>query len=163
MALKITQEELKARLNYNPDTGIFTWKANTRGRKFNGTVAGGYDSDGYVVICINYISYKAHQLAYLYMTGDWIDQVDHKDTVKYNNKWDNLRPASNSGNGHNKGLLTTNTSGVKGVSYHRGRWKIRVELNGVRYNGGSFVTLEAAAQAVKELRESLVGEFTRHE
>ena len=69
-SLRITQEELKELLRYNPDTGVFTWVKPVSKRIKVGTIAGS-DSHGLTIIVINKKRYRAHRLAWLYMTGEW--------------------------------------------------------------------------------------------
>jgi hypothetical protein len=93
----LTQERLKEILDYNHETGIFTWKIEPPNRPYlKGKEAGCYDKDGYIQIRIKGIGYSAHHLAFLFMEGYLPEgQVYHKDRIKDHNWWDNLREASN--------------------------------------------------------------------
>ena len=117
---------LKELVDYDSETGIFTWKPRkwAYGAKA-GTEAGWRDWKGYVIITLDRVNYRAHRLAWLYMTGEWPSQdVDHKDRNKANNRWINLREATRSQNMGNQSLRDCNTSGVKGVSWDKktGKW-----------------------------------------
>ena len=90
----ITEARLKERLHYDPDTGIFTWLKMSRQPKRLGSVAGGR-CDGYIQIYLDGLIYRAHRLAWLYMTGEWpVGYLDHKNGVRDDNRWCN-RPGSN--------------------------------------------------------------------
>jgi len=93
----ITQKELKELLHYNPDTGIFTRLIKTASSVQIGDVAGcKHKANGYIIINVLGIPYRAHRLAWLYMTGRWPKhQVDHDDHIRHNNKWSNLFEATN--------------------------------------------------------------------
>lgn len=66
----ITQEYLKSRLDYDPDTGGFRWKYHSdvrpcRNSRYGGKLAGGINADGYIVIGVNGERHMAHRLAWL--------------------------------------------------------------------------------------------------
>ena len=67
----ITAERLRAILHYDPETGIWTWLIAASNNVKVGDVAGSKEKQGYWVIVIDYRRYKAHRLAWLYMTGEW--------------------------------------------------------------------------------------------
>ena len=63
-------------------------------------------------------------------------EVDHyPDRCLTNNHVSNLRWATSSENGQNKGMMNSNTSGHKHVSYYsrRDRWEFNKSIRGVRY------------------------------
>ncbi len=81
----VTQAELKALLHYDPASGVFTWVAGQR----SGCVAGAMWK-GYISVRIAGRNYQVHRLAWLYMTGEWpADEIDHKNTVRDDNRWTN--------------------------------------------------------------------------
>ena len=88
----LTQAELKALLHYDPETGKFTW-LEQRGRQKAGDEAGAYsEALGYLLIGINGTRHYAHRLAWLYMTGEWPENViDHEDRNGANNRFANLK------------------------------------------------------------------------
>jgi len=89
--LRITQEELKKLLSYNPDTGVFTWIKSTSKRIKVGAVAGS-DCDGSTLIVINKKKYQANRLAWLYMTGEWpAYDVKYVNGMKDDVRWSNLK------------------------------------------------------------------------
>lgn len=128
----LTQKRLKELLHYDPYTGVFTWvaKSSIQSRIKIGDVAGGVDkSNGYVKVRVDGKKYKAHRLAFLYMTGNWpSDQVDHIDHVRSNNAWANLREATFEVNGRNASLRSNNSSGHNGIYYHKSRKRWVVQL-----------------------------------
>jgi hypothetical protein len=89
----LTQERLQEILNYNPETGIFTWiaKSSPKSQIQIGQRAGYRNLRGYRVIIIDgEIDYE-QILACLYMTGKWPTfEMDHKNDIKDDNRWDNL-------------------------------------------------------------------------
>jgi hypothetical protein len=67
-------------------------------------------------------------------------QVDHIDGNGLNNRKSNLRIATNSQNQHNARMRSDNTSGYKGVSFHKpsGLWQARLSVGGVCKSLGYF-------------------------
>lgn len=146
----LTQERLRELLTYRPDTGEFVWRKKTSNRVKIGERAGRVAVNGYRGIRIDNTLHYAHRLAYLYVTGGWpSEQIDHINRVRDDNRWCNLRPATCSENQQNLGLAPTNTSGYRGVSYHRAarKWSAERWVAGVKHYLGLFPTAEAARTA----------------
>lgn len=140
------QEKLKEILEYNPETGDFIYKVR-RGYMLIGEVAGSVNSNGYRQIQFEGKSCRAHRLAFLYMTGAWpVGEVDHKDTDRLNNSWDNLRDVDPVINRRNKSIHRNNTSGIVGVSWNKSdnRWRAYIGVDGKIINIGQFIHKEDA-------------------
>src|SRR3546814_19429337 len=63
------------------------------------------------------------------MTGEWpAVQVDHRDLDKANNRWLNLRLATSGQNQANTPKRRRNTSGIKGVYWHKSvaKWQAAI-------------------------------------
>ena len=159
----ITQEQLHRAIHYDPLTGEFTWKVQN-GPCSKGKRAGRHNDSGYWRITIDGVTYRAHRLAWLYMTGEWpIDQIDHINGVKDDNRWINLRQANNSQNHANKARQKNNTSGFKGVSLDKRhqRWHAYIKKDNRRHFLGYFESREEAHRAYILAAEEFFGEFAR--
>jgi hypothetical protein len=144
-------------LNYQPETGEFTWR-ESRGTSIKVGMAAGSIRDGYVCIWIDGISYKAHRLAFLHMTGQWPTEfVDHIDGDRANNRWANLREATCSGNNQNRGLGVNNRSGFLGVGWKKAeqKWQARIRVAGKLKHLGYFDDPTAAAAAYADAKARL--------
>jgi hypothetical protein len=160
----LTQNRLKELLEYNPKTGIFIWRVN-RGRTAKiGTQAGTPTEKGYLAIEIDGRTYRAHRLAWLYMTGRWpASEIDHKNGIRNANWFDNLREATHGNNCYNRGSNRNNTSGFKGVVLHgSGKWQATIRVDRRRIHLGSFPTPEAASAVYEAKAAELFGEFKRN-
>lgn len=73
--------------------------------------------------------------------------VDHVNGVGLDNRRCNLRLAPNQQNQANSRLTARNKSGRKGVSWHAGRWRAAVTVDGHRIHLGRFDDLNDAAEA----------------
>lgn len=163
MKQRIALARLRELLTYNEDSGAFFWNV-TRGSAVAGTLAGSVNDDGYVVLRIEGKLYRAHILAWFYMTGEWpTRQVDHEDNNRTNNRWANLRLATNGENGANKPKLKTNSTGFKGVSFDakRGKHRAQVQKDGKKKHVGYFDCPTAAALAHDAAAIELHGEFAQ--
>lgn len=129
---------IRSILRYEPDTGDFYWRyrddapATWNGR-FAGQKVTNKHPNGRLRIGINYKAYLASRIAWVYMTGKWpLCHIDHEDTDKSNNRWLNLREADFVKNGQNTRRLPTNTSGLKGVSWHKSaeKWRATIVIDG---------------------------------
>jgi len=163
---ELTQSYLRKILKYDPETGIFTWYIRKNGRRpptYN-VVAGTSDADAYIIIYIDGVPYLAARLAWLYMTGKWPDgEIDHIEKPVSNNAWANLREATHQQNCHNLIKAINNTSGFKGVSWHKQtrRWRAKCVYNGQSYWLGLFDTPEEAHAAYCRAAKKLHGAFAR--
>lgn len=81
-------------------------------------------------------------------------EVDHFDNNPMNNKDENLRLVSRSENLQNRTLQNNNSSGFRGVSFHkrRGKWQASVTENKKRIYLGLFDTPEEASLEVERWR-----------
>lgn len=157
----LSVERLKAVLHYDPDTGIFTRRVAVAKLRV-GDVAGSLYSDGYIYIYVLGKRHKAHRLAWFYMTGEHAKgDVDHKDEVKNNNRWDNLREATRAQNVINAKPNSKNTSGFRGVSFFNAqqKWCARLCVRGRKINLGYYTTKELAASAYRAAAVEHFGAF----
>ena len=146
---ELTQERLQEMLEYNANTGVFTFRLS-RGRVCAGSEAGHQRKDGYVAIMIDCRLYKAHRLAFLAMTGSFpVGQVDHRNGVRNDNRWQNLQDVSRAENGRNRGLASNNTSGYQGVSWikRHQRWQATIHDGEKSRSLGWYRTKEDAHAA----------------
>ncbi len=159
----MTRDQLQEILSYDPETGKFTWMVKSSRKTIIGSVAGCVTKAGYVVIGIEGQLYYAHQLAWLDQTGEWIDRIDHKDGYGINNRWINLRPATPQQNAFNSKRAASNTSGFKGVSWHKraGKWSASVIVDGRKIHLGLHETAEAAHAAYLSAVSDIQPEFVR--
>jgi hypothetical protein len=157
----LTADELRELIHYDPATGIFIC-CIARGAKSAGQPTGSLTDQNYKLVTIRGRRYRAHRLAWLYMTGEWPTQhIDHIDRDRTNNRWSNLRAADYVGNNGNAGLSCKNTSGFKGVyfSRHAKRWRAQISISNKTKNLGYFDTAEQAHQAYSEAARNHFGEF----
>lgn len=87
--------------------------------------------------------------------------VDHADRNGLNNTRKNLRVATHSENNINTGLLPTNTSGYKGVSWNKNsqRWDASIIYQGRSFNIGASDSKEYAARLYDYAAKKLFGNF----
>lgn len=83
--------------------------------------------------------------------------IDHKDRNGCNNQRDNLRYASHQLNGYNSKTPTHNTSGFRGVNFHKGRYRATIKVKGKHLHIGYYDSLESASSAYQEKLNELVG------
>jgi len=153
-------DRLRDLLEYNPETGEFFWKIS-RSTVTVGDTAGSVYPNGYRYIQIDGLDYRAGRLAWFFVTGeDPVEFVDHRDGVRDNNRFGNLRLASNSLNQANA-KWSTNTSGIKGVRWQptRGKWIAVITVNGRAKNLGRFASIVDAAKAYRAAAVDAWGEF----
>ena len=157
------QSQLKTLLHYDPPTGVFRWRHTPKNGMQPWDVAGNINRQGYVQIKIGGKVKMAHRLAWLYMHGELPPQVDHRNMGRADNRIDNLRSADNSCNSMNKRMQSNNTSGFKGVTYHKGtnKFHAKIQANGVRKSLGYYETAEQAHQAYIAASGELHGQFAR--
>jgi HNH endonuclease len=158
----LTQERLRELLDYDPVTGVFRRKINCGSKGRAGSVAGRIRRDGYWRIHIDYGDYAAHRLAFFWMTGKWpLQDVDHINLCRTDNRWENLREASRSQNMFNSRAPSTNSSGIKGVYRSRDKWMAGITVSGKFKNLGYFSEIEDAAAAYYAAAKKYGGEFAR--
>lgn len=158
----ITHEELLALVQYDPDTGFFTWKVAARNFRAGDQAGHWNEANPYVRISFRKRSYYAQVLAWFYMTKRWpINEIDHEDNDKINNKWLNLREATHVQNCYNRPHTVANELKLKGVRCIDGRYVARIVVNKQRHNLGWFNTAVEAAQAYDAAAIRLHGDFAR--
>lgn len=114
--------ELRRWLRYEPDTGFWFWVEHPiYGKAFAGRRTANRAGDAqYQTIMINRHVYKAHRLAWFYMTGRWPKLLDHKNRNRQDNRWCNLREATKRQNAGNTRIYKSSRSGLKGVAVQKG-------------------------------------------
>lgn len=94
-------------------------------------------------------TFVAQKVVWFLVKGEWPEfEIDHRDGIKSNNRFGNLRPASRGQNMQNlKRARRGSASGHLGVYMHRGRFRAEICVNGVRTYLGVHDTAKAAHNA----------------
>lgn len=159
----LSAQRLQEVLSYCGETGEFHWLVSPSPQVRKGSLAGNIKPDGYRQIMIFGKNYRAHRLAWLYVTGEWpASIIDHKNMDRADNRWENLRLATKSTNAANSKLRVDNTSGHKGIHFldWLGKWVVYVGSRPNNYVGVYF-ELSDAIRARDEASRKRYGEFAR--
>jgi len=131
----------------------------------SGRFRGTRNARGYRMVKIKGANVLAHRLAWCLYYGGWpLEEIDHKNCIKDDNRIDNLRVATRHENQRNTRLQKNNSSGHKGVykASDCDRWVVRIKQHGKNHYVGMFVKKEDAIDAHKEELVRRFGEFARY-
>lgn len=157
----LTADFVRSILDYDPETGIFTWRTKivSKGRYRPGYVAASH-SKLQIMIGIQGKKYCAHRLAWLWMTGNWPEtEIDHINRDRFDNRWSNLRAATRGQNNANKGHYSLNPFKGVQLDLRRNKWRARIKLNGREKHLGYFDTAEEAAEIFRKAAQEHWGKF----
>jgi len=168
--MAVTQEKLKALFEYRADGSLVRKVAVGGPAGQVGRVVGFQLKDParpekvYMATKISGEHYCIHKLVWLWHYGVMPDQIDHINRNSLDNRIENLRLASSCENMSNRKIFSNNTSGCKGVSWHklRNRWFAYVNFQKKRKCLGYFDDLELAELVSTEARDLYHGKYTQN-
>ena len=120
------------------------------------------DKDGYLVSCYYYNGQQRfvrfHRIVMHAQAGQFVDHINKN---RADNRKQNLRCCNRSENMRNRGLCSSNTSGVTGVFFDRERqkWVASITYNHKRMLLGRFASKEDAVLARLTKEAELFNEF----
>lgn len=157
----LTIERLREVLDYEPETGVLRWRVSLGGKGVAGERAGTISVHGHRIVSIDGKKYRAARLCWMHIHGAMpANLIDHKNRVRDDDRLDNLREATYSGNARNVGAKSP-SSGLKGAYREMGKSKFFscIRADGGNIYLGTFDTAEAAHSAYAEASAKFHGEF----
>jgi hypothetical protein len=159
----------RALLAYEPETGNFRWlvtRNSFAGKAKAGAIAGS-PKDGYVQIICAKKQWRAHRLAWAFMTGELPIkglEIDHINLNRSDNRWANLRLVTRSQNMMNGNIQSNNKSGHAGVSWAKQirKWDARITVNRKPILLGKFSDIESAIAARQAAEIEHFGQYSRN-
>lgn len=154
---KLSAERARELFNYDPETGSLTWRVNKGSRAREGKPAGSKRDDGYLSVRADGEQVLVHRVIWLMHSGEWPGSIiDHKNGIRSDNRWRNLRDTSRRVNQENH---RNSRQGSKvpflGVSCKRGKFRSRIKVGGIERSLGSFSTPEEAHEVYLTAKRQL--------
>jgi len=143
--------------------GLLFWKSKRNGIKPN-KQAGWLSENGYWYIKVNKQIFRRHRIVFAMHHGFMPEFIDHINGIKNDDKIENLREATKTQNQYNTKLRKNNTSGVKGITWHKRieKWAIQITVNKKKHHIGYFDDIELAELVIQEARNKYHKEFANH-
>lgn len=143
-----TQEYLRELFDYDAETGHMIRRIATKGYHGGRRITRTNDQ-GYIVTTLDGVSYRVHHFVWIWHKGFAVEEIDHRNRVRNDNRIDNLRPCERVPNCGNTGPRVHK---YKGVTFCKstGRWKAQIGIDYKNISIGRFDTIEQAALAYNE-------------
>lgn len=147
-------------LNYDQNSGRFTWKRSMRGPAKSGDEAGYKRPDGYITIKIDGQRVYAHRLAWFFVHGKWPTKfIDHINGDASDNRICNIRDVAPMVNSQNERVARKRKNGGALIGAHWSivwkRWKSSICTDGKTKHIGWFDTKEQAHTAYVNAKRQL--------
>jgi hypothetical protein len=154
MTERPTPEQLKEIFDYDENAGVLIWKARSDDAAWSGhyagKAAGSLGTRGYIAVRLGARAYYAHRIIWAWTHSAWpVDQIDHVNRVRTDNRIINLRHVTHTENTWNRSVNANNTSGLTGASFHKRtkKWTARIGVDGGRKHLGYFASAQEASAA----------------
>lgn len=153
-----SQDYLRKRFNYDPETGALTWRRyGERGKSWNSKYAGkpalSNVVNGYLRGKLDGRAYSAHRIIWKMLHGEDPDNIDHVNADRGDNRASNLRSVTHQENCASR-KRTVQFSGVT-WSREKRRWIAKINRNKKRIGLGHFECWGAAMRARIEAEQNL--------
>lgn len=155
-------EKCRELFRYDPTTGNI-YRNVTMGVQPAGSKCGTRKPD-YVYVMFHRKGILAHRLAWAIHYGHWPNRpIDHINYDRFDNRLVNLRLATIAENNRNRPKQSNNTSGFKGVTFHKGfgKYQAKIMAEKKRYSLGYFDSARDASIAYAAAAKILHGEYAR--
>jgi hypothetical protein len=148
----ITQDYLKQRYEYDPDTGLLTNRYTLSPKAVKGDIAGCTENNGYRTLRVLGKQYPMHRLIWLYVHGKLPDNtIDHINRIRDDNRLANLRDVNMCVNSHNK------LPGKVGCKQAKsGRWIAVIKIDKKQVYLGTYDTPEEAHEIYLKRKQELL-------
>lgn len=147
---------LITQIKYNPETGEFSWRKRIPGRHGN---CGSRKPSGYHLLSFVFEGKQwyitAHRLAFIIKEGKAPKYVDHKNGVRHDNRWENLRAATSSQNAMNRSKRPLGVCWIKASQ----KWRAYLKINRKQLYLGEFTDKKDAMAARRSAEEKHHKEF----
>lgn len=155
----LTHDRLRSLFEYDPTNGRLVRRVIEHPSQKKITC--GTSPQGYFVRWVDGSFYLEHVLVYFWHTGELVDEVDHCNRNKSDNRIENLRACDRTLNNANQRKRKDNSSGYRGVSWSKvtGKWWAQLTVRGQHHNLGYYDTPEQAALRYNEAASQHFGEF----
>lgn len=131
-----TYEDWVKFVRYDPVSGELYWKLD-RSVSIKAGMPAGTDHEGYKRLKLGKGKYLAHRVAYLLQTGKWpTELLDHRNRVRSDNSWNNIRPANLIENANNRKFRSDGK--LTGVDYRDGKYRARIRVANKLLTLGTF-------------------------
>lgn len=153
---------IKDLITYNPNTGQFYNLVDRNSRSRKGDILGSVSKyNGYTVLRFNNKIYRAHRLAWFFMTGSFPENdLDHINGDRSDNRFSNLREATRKENTRNT-KYRGGASGYKGVFPSGKNWRARITVDGKQINLGTFKNISDAVNSYDLAAKLYFGDFAK--
>lgn len=144
------ENAIRENLEYCGNTGQLIWKNNMGRNLVKGKVAGSKNTKGYFYVKVARRTILLHRIVWYLHYGKWpVNEIDHIDGDKHNNKIQNLRDVTRR---INQGNQKTHRAGrLVGTTFLKtcpdNPWQAQIELNRKSIYLGCFQTEEEAHAA----------------
>jgi hypothetical protein len=145
-------ERLRELLDYDPLTGVFTWRVRLSNRAPVGSSPRRKAITGYMRVRVGGRLYLAHRLAWLHVHGKWPDdEIDHINGDRADNRIANLRDVNSRQNKENRRAAQSNNKscGLLGATWRKNerKWAGQITVRGRISHLGYFDSAEEAHAA----------------
>lgn len=141
------------------ELGVLRWRESPRNGVKKDAVAGNVQLNGYLQVGVAGQHYYAHRIVWLLTHGRWpVEEIDHINGDRTDNRLVNLRDVSHRGNQQNSPIHREGKP--PGTCKQGGRWRARIQIDGKRRHLGMFDTEEEAHAAYMRACDHIGGDQT---
>lgn len=152
---ELSQSQLQDLFAYDSTTGALTYKTSPAKKiKINDKV-GSLNGCKYLQVCINKKYYLVDRIIWLHQKNYIPTTLTHINKNKLDNRIENLKEVKRSTNNPNRAINSNNSSGYRGISYHKqtNKWRVVISINKKKIYLGGFVDINDAITAREKAEE----------